>query len=248
MPLAHVIVDLAVRRLTAGPRAVGVVRGERVALLSENRPEWALADYATLCLGAQTVPLYPSLTAAQAAYILKHSGAKVAFVSTREQLAKLEEARASAPELRTLIVFDELADPGPDALSLRHVLEMGGRQHVSDADFRQEALRARPDDVATIIYTSGTTGDPKGVLLTHDNLHSNVRASLMEALEVSPSDVALSFLPLSHVLQRMVDYALFCAGVTIAYVPAIDQVTSALVQVKPTIAVSVFSCIETSAA
>jgi long-chain acyl-CoA synthetase len=238
-PIAHRELYDDVRRLTAGLRAIGVVRGDRCALLAENRPEWALADYAALCLGAQTVPLYPSLTAAQAGYILKHSGARLAFASSRAQLAKLQEARALAPELRTIVVFDELEDAAPDTLALPHVLELGGRQHAPEAEFREEALRARPEDVATIIYTSGTTGDPKGVMLTHDNLHSNVRAALMEALEVSASDTALSFLPLSHVLQRMVDYALFYAGVSIAYVPAIEQVQAALVQVQPTIAVSV---------
>jgi long-chain acyl-CoA synthetase len=238
-PTSHRELYDDVRRLAAGLRVLGVKRGDRCALLSENRPEWPLADYAALCLGAPTVPLYPSLTANQAAFILKHSGASVAFVSNREQLAKLQEARAQTPELRTIVVFDELQDAGADTLALRRVLELGGREHVPEAVFREEALRAQPDDIATVIYTSGTTGDPKGVMLTHDNLHSNVRASLMEALEVSARDVALSFLPLSHVLQRMVDYAFFYAGVTIAYVPAIEAVPAALVQVRPTIAVSV---------
>ncbi|HSJ14216.1 MAG TPA: long-chain fatty acid--CoA ligase [Longimicrobiales bacterium] len=238
-PIAHREFYDDVRRLAAGLRALGLARGDRCALLAENRPEWALADYAALCIGALTVPLYPSLTAAQAGYILRHSGATIAFASTRAQLAKLEEARPLAPELRTIIVFDEVEDGNTGTLALPHVLELGGRQRTPDADFRAEAQRARPDDTATVIYTSGTTGDPKGVMLTHDNLYTNVRASLMEALEVSPADIALSFLPLSHVLQRMVDYALFSAGASIAYVPAIEQVPAALVQVRPTIAVSV---------
>lgn len=237
-PISHAELYQEVRRLAAAVRGLGIERGDRCALISENRPEWPLADYALLCAGALCVPIYPTLGAAQLGYILKHSGTRLIFVSTAEQLAKVREARAHAPGLETIVMFDDV--PGAtDVIPLPELLERGAQQEPEDAVFRAEAERAQPDDAATIIYTSGTTGDPKGVVLTHQNLHSNIRAALMEALAVSPSDTALSFLPLSHVLQRMVDYALFYAGVSIAYVPAIDQVPAALKQVRPTIAVSV---------
>ena len=244
-PISHAELYERVKRLSAALRQLGLERGDRVAILSENRPEWPLADYAALCAGALTVPVYSTLTSPQVGYILRHSGARFAFVSTADQLAKIEEARAQCPALEQVIVMDEGVRSGGGVhssggiVSLREVLERGAAVEPADAEFRETAERARPEDVATLIYTSGTTGEPKGVMLTHDNLYANVRAALMEALAVSPSDVSLSFLPLSHVLQRMVDYALFYAGVSIAYVPAMDLVAQSLTEIRPTIAVSV---------
>ena len=237
-PISHAELYQGVKRLTAALRGLGIERGDRVAILSENRPEWALADYAGLCLGAITVPIYPTLTAPHVGYILRHSGARVVFVSTAEQLAKLREARAHAPAVELVVVLDEVP-AAEDVQLLRDVLERGAREEGGDAAFRDAAAVTRPDDLATLIYTSGTTGEPKGVMLTHYNLYANVRAALLEALAVSPADTSLSFLPLSHVLQRMVDYALFYAGVSIAYVPAMDLVAQSLTDIRPTLAVSV---------
>jgi long-chain acyl-CoA synthetase len=185
------------------------------------------------------VPLYPTLPAAQLAFIIRHAGCRVLFVSTSEQLAKALEARSGLPELERIVVFDEVTSGDPMVLTLRELLAHGARERWSEAEFRAEAQRARPSDVATLIYTSGTTGEPKGVMLTHANLHSNVLASTWHVLESDENDVALSFLPLSHVFQRMVDYLLFANGATLAYVPVIENVAQALEEVKPTIVAAV---------
>jgi long-chain acyl-CoA synthetase len=238
-PIPHREVVANVREIGAALRSFGLDRGDRVGLLSENRPEWAWADYALLCTGMLTVPLYPTLPAAQIGFILRHAGCRVLFVSTAEQLQKALEARASLPELERIIVFDDVPNDDPAVLTLRELLQVGATQEWGDAEFRAEAKRAQPGDVATLIYTSGTTGEPKGVMLTHRNIHSNVVASTRHVLQVTEEDVALSFLPLSHVFQRMVDYLIFANGTTIAYVPAIDMVAQALEEVRPTIAVAV---------
>jgi long-chain acyl-CoA synthetase len=236
-PISHRTVEERVRYLSQALAALGLERGDRVALLSENRWEWAITDYALLCSGALTVPVYPTLPANQVSHILRHSGAKFIFVSSEEQLAKVRELRSELPELQHSIVFDDVMS-GPDVMPFAALLEQGGTQPGTDTEFRIRAQQARPSDLATLIYTSGTTGTPKGVMLTHNNLHSNVIASL-PALPIGAADVALSFLPLSHVLQRMVDYAVFSVGVTIAHVPSIDNVSAAFTEVKPTLAVSV---------
>jgi long-chain acyl-CoA synthetase len=237
-PIPHREVLANVKAIGAALRADGLQRGDRIGLLSENRPEWAWVDYAALCTGLLNVPLYPTLPASQIGFILRHSGCRVLFVSTAEQLEKALEARAELPELERIIVFDEVATSG-SVITMREVLSHGRSQEWSDADFRAEAQRAQPEDVATLIYTSGTTGEPKGVMLTHRNLHSNVVAATKHVLQSTEADTALSFLPLSHVFQRMVDYLIFANGTSIAYVSVIDQVPQALQEVKPTLAVAV---------
>jgi long-chain acyl-CoA synthetase len=192
-----------------------------------------------LCTGILNVPLYPTLPAEQARQILEHSGARMMFVSTAEQLAKAREASAGLDVVERFVVFDETPSDDPRVMTMREILAFGRNQGRDEAEFRAEALRARPDDVATLIYTSGTTGQPKGVMLTHANLHSNVVASLKHVLATTEEDIALSFLPLSHVFQRMVDYAIFRSGTPIAYVPIIDNVPDALREVQPTIVCAV---------
>jgi long-chain acyl-CoA synthetase len=238
-PISHAELLANVRDIGAAVRSYGLGRGDRIGLLAENRPEWAWADYAALCTGMLTVPLYPTLPAAQVAFILRHSGCRLLFVSTAEQLVKALEARAELPELERIIVFDDVSSDDPAILPLRDVLAHGRSKQWSDAEFRAEARLAQPSDLATLIYTSGTTADPKGVMLTHANLHSNVVASTRHVLQTDHADTALSFLPLSHVFQRMVDYLLFANGTTIAYVPSVDRVAQALEEVKPTITVAV---------
>jgi long-chain acyl-CoA synthetase len=238
-PIAHTDVLGNVRQIAAALRAYGVQRGDRVALLAENRPEWAWADYALLCIGALTVPVYPTLPGPQAAFILRHAGCRTMFVSTQAQLDKILAVRNELPELERIILFDDGTSTAAGVQTLRAVMADGAAQNWSDTEFRAEAQRARPDDVATIVYTSGTTGEPKGVMLTHGNIHSNVVASIMHVLKTDEEDLTLSFLPLSHVLQRMVDYLFFASGITIAYVSVIEQVADALREVKPTIVVAV---------
>jgi long-chain acyl-CoA synthetase len=243
--LSHKEVEQRVTRLAAALNAMGVERGDRVALLSENRPEWSISDYACLGLGLTDAPLYPTLPANQIAYILNDCSAKVILVSSREQLQKILEIRADVPSLQHVIAFD---DPGgaEGVLSFADVLEQGQREIDAGnfTEFRERALSVGRDDLATLIYTSGTTGNPKGVMLTHYNLASNV-AGVSEhgILQTSPpigaGDVALSFLPLSHVFERMVDYFLWDLGVSIAYAESIEKVADNLQEVRPHIMVSV---------
>ncbi|MGH7555942.1 MAG: AMP-dependent synthetase/ligase, partial [Longimicrobiales bacterium] len=215
---------------------LGIRRGDRVAILSENRPEWPLADFALLCTGVLTVPVYPTLPANQVAHIIDHSGARLVFVSNAEQLEKLLEVRAELSKLEAIVSFETTDAIG--VLSLEALMARGRAAGGSENAFRVRALSARPDDVATVIYTSGTTGVPKGVMLTHNNVHSNVLAAV-GGFPISPADVSLSFLPLSHVFQRTVDFGLFTRGCTIAYVGSFDNVAKALPEVKPTVVVAV---------
>jgi long-chain acyl-CoA synthetase len=238
-PISHEQVLENVQAIAAALRAWGYTRGDHIAILAENRPEWAWCDYALLCSGMLTVPLYPTLPAGQARAILEHSGAKLIFVSTAEQLAKVREASAGLTGIERLIVFDEVATESEGVMSLSALIAFGRSRNVGEAEFRAEAQRAQAGDVATLIYTSGTTGEPKGVMLTHANLHSNVVASIEHVLEAEEGDVSLSFLPLSHVFQRMFDYAIFSCGTPIAYVPVMDHVADALAEVKPTIVAAV---------
>ncbi|MCA9737568.1 MAG: long-chain fatty acid--CoA ligase [Gemmatimonadota bacterium] len=226
-----------VRSVAASLRARGVGRGDRVALLSENRPEWALADYACLCVGAQDVPIYSTLLPEHVAYILRDSGAKAVFVSTTEQLDKVTSVRAECPDLQTVVIFDPPQSLPAGVQAWKDFVAAGGDGGTDDA-FREEALSARPEDVATLIYTSGTTGEPKGVMLTHGNLYTNVQASQV-ALRVGERETTLSFLPLSHVFQRMVDYLLFWRGCVIAYAHSIQTVAQDIKVVRPTLVVSV---------
>jgi long-chain acyl-CoA synthetase len=225
-----------------GLGALGLQRGDRAAILSPNRPEWAMADYACLTSGVIDVPVYSTLTAPQIAYILADAGARLVFVSDAAQLRKIEEVRAELPALEWIVVFDP---PPGEALSSGVVTWDGllsrGRSlepRRSPEAFRAEAFQAKPDDTATILYTSGTTGNPKGVMLTHRNLASNVHVS-KQVLPIDENDSTLSFLPLSHVFQRMVDYLLFGQGCVIAYARSLDTVPEDLRAVRPTIVVSV---------
>ncbi len=240
--LTHAELAQRVQRTGLALKRLGVRRGDRVAILSENRPGWLVADFACLAIGATDVPIYPTLPAGQIAYILKDSGAVAIFVSTAPQLAKILSIRAELPALRTVIAMDPPPDTaGADLAGLAAVYALGAEAEAAGegAHFRSEALAARPDDVATIIYTSGTTGDPKGVMLTHDNICSNVVSSL-EVLRLDAVDTSLSFLPLSHIFERMAGhYTMFHAGVAIHYAESIDTVAANLVEVRPTVVTSV---------
>ena len=219
---------------------LGIRRGDRVAILSENRPGWLVADFACLAIGAVDVPIYPTLPARQLVYILKDSGAAAIFVSTAPQLAKILEVREQVPGLKHVIAMDQDAT-GPGVLGLAELYRMGAEAEAAGAGrgFRDEALRAKPEDVATIIYTSGTTGDPKGVMLTHDNIWSNV-VNALAVLRLGPTDSCLSFLPLSHIFERMAGhYVMLHSGTAIHYAESIDTVPQNLVEVRPTVVLSV---------
>jgi long-chain acyl-CoA synthetase len=238
-PISHRTIADRVRHLVFGLKALGVTAGNRVAILSENRPEWAIADYACLMAGMTDVPIYPTLPADQIAYILRDSGAVAIFLSTKEQAAKIANVRSELPALQHVIVFDEDAATG-GAIRIAALEAKGAAAMTPDAaaQYREKALAVKPDDLATIIYTSGTTGEPKGAMLTHGNIASNVSA-VIDPLGISPGDTSLSFLPLSHIFERMVDYLMFAAGVSIAYVESMDTIAQNMKEVRPTIVVAV---------
>jgi long-chain acyl-CoA synthetase len=239
MPISSDAFLTAVEELSMGLRSLGLEKGDRVAILSENRPEWAYADLATLCAGAVDAPIYATLTAPQVLYILNDSGAKVVFVSTAAQLKKVQEVRAQAPMLRHVIRMEDA--PAPDTYSLEDVRVRGREALATDRGaVKKRADSVEPLDLATIIYTSGTTGDPKGVMLTHDNIASNVSASSRLFAGITSKDTALSFLPLCHVFERMGGhYLMLRHGVTIAYAESVDKVPANVLEVKPTIMLSV---------
>ena len=211
----------------------GVTRGDRVAILSENRPEWMMADFASLLLGAVTVPIYATLTAEQTAYILRDSSARVIFLSTELQLQKVLSIRQQTM-LEKMVVMD--ATESRDAVPVQELWAGSPRDRDPTPEAVGRAVTA--DDLATIIYTSGTTGTPKGVMLTHGNMASNLNCSLAE-FPVRPGDLSISFLPLSHVTARHVDLALLYRGVTLAHLPFVNQLPRALLELKPTFFVAV---------
>jgi len=238
-PISHSEVAGRVRHAARGLQSLGVRRGDRVAILSENRPEWALADYASLTAGLTDVPIYPTLPADQIAYILKDSGAVAIFVSDRAQAEKVKEIRGQLPALRTVIGFGDI--PALTNMSIAELEKRGaqGETAETNARYRAEALSVKPDDIATIIYTSGTTGEPKGVMLSHDNIYSNVAAT-RTAIPFDGRDVALSFLPLSHIFERMGGhYMMWATGTSIAYAESIDTVPINMQEARPTIVLSV---------
>jgi long-chain acyl-CoA synthetase len=212
----------------------GVGKGDRVAILSENRPEWTITDFAALALGAITVPVYATQTAEQTAFLLNDSGARVIAVSTKNQLEKVLSIQRHTPVERILVM---------DAVETAHAVHMQGLMLQGptevDPEFDARARSIRPDDLATIIYTSGTTGTPKGAMLTHGNMASNVACS-MEAFGFgTKEEVSVSFLPLSHVTARHVDFALLYRGVVLAYCPDIAKLAQALAEVQPNIFIAV---------
>jgi long-chain acyl-CoA synthetase len=238
VPISYRALHERVRAASLGLLDLGIAAGDRVAILSENRPEWAVIDYACLAALAVDVPIYPTLVPHQIAYLLNDSGATAVCVSTQAQLDKILEIRADVPALRWIIGFD--ADLTGDEVIPIEVLEARGRTAVSrHPAWRVNALAARPDDLATIIYTSGTTGEPKGVMLTHGNIASNVRAGCA-VLPISTRDECLSFLPLSHIFERMVGhYSMLEMGVVINYARSIDTVPQDLMTAQPTVVAAV---------
>lgn len=214
-------------------REWGIQKGDRVAILSENRPEWMIADFACVSSGIIDVPIYATLTAEQTLYLLQNSRARVVFVSTLEQLRKVQSIQTKT-SLEKIVVMDDVAEV--NVIPLWPLIH--GASTEADHDFDERAHQIKPEDLATLIYTSGTTGTSKGVMLSHGNLTACAIMASKQA-EWEPGDVYLSFLPLSHVTARHVDYVCYLDGVTIVYCAVFDQLPQMLQEAKPTIIVAV---------
>ena len=228
-----------VKSCALGLASLGIRPGDRIALLSENRPEWSIVDMAILSLGAINVPIYTTQAIEQIEYILSDSGAKAIFISNR-RLHKHARPALDKRAMEHLIFFEpEVADLVERGISLAE-MERRGREHAEQRPDAYEAYlqSVRPDDLATIIYTSGTTGEPKGVMLTHNNFMSNV-LSIAKGLPIGPSDVALSVLPLSHIFERAGFYVFAYCGVSVYYAASFDQVGENLREVAPTVMTAV---------
>jgi len=226
-----------VRRLAKALEGLGVERGVRVALMSENGPHWAAIDFATLCNGAVLVPIYPTLLPEQSSYIANDCGARVVFAETLSHLQGFLDNADKLPEVHHFVLIKGEA-PAGDKRVITYADLLAPVTSVDAAEFERKARSVQPDELATFVYTSGTTGQPKGVMLSHRNIVSNVVA----AMEVVPLDgrfTALSFLPLSHSFERTVDYCYFHQGCTIAYAESVAAVAQNLQEVKPQVFVSV---------
>jgi long-chain acyl-CoA synthetase len=234
-PVSGARVYQRVRAVAEAFTSWGIRKGDRIAILGENRWEWAIADFATLALGAVDVPIYPTLTADQTAVLLADSGARVAVVSTRAQYDKVAQTRAQT-DVERIVLMDE--EGTADAVLFSSLIGDADKKTDRDAAFDRGAYDVQPEDLATLIYTSGTTGEPKGVMLTHGNIASNINYSTAE-FGFLPTDSCISFLPLSHITARHLDYALYAQNVTVAYCPAFDKLPAALNSVRPTIVVAV---------
>jgi long-chain acyl-CoA synthetase len=237
-PISSDELRAAVEEISAGLRQLGVEKGDRVAIVSENRPEWAMADLATLCAGAVDAPVYPTLTVPQVFYILNDSDAKVAFVSAT-QAGKVREVREKLPFLNHVVSFDTPAAPG--CLSLDELRARGREVLAKDPRaVRTRAGEVHADDLATLIYTSGTTGEPKGVMLTHGNLVHNVVEAAKVFPQITSAWTCLSFLPLCHSFERTAGHNfMLYTGVTIAYAESVEKVPENMQEVRPHVMVSV---------
>lgn len=230
-----------IKYIALGLADLGVKAGDRIAIISENRPEWSLTDIAILSLRAVNVPIYTTQAVEQIRYILEDSGAKMLFVSGKKILRHAENAIQSVERLEKLIFFDADAVPEDDSRALDYqTLENRGREleKIDSQIFEDNLKQVEADDLATIIYTSGTTGEPKGVMLTHQNFITPI-IGVSKALPIKTSDRSLAVLPLSHIFERTVFYVLCSNGVSIYYCQAFDQLAAFLNEVRPTIMTAV---------
>jgi long-chain acyl-CoA synthetase len=237
VPISMAEFERRVRHLALGLRELGFAAGDKLCLLSENRPEWAVSDFAVLCSGGLTVPIYTTLTSEQSQYIIDDSDAKIVLVSSADLWRKIEPLRSRLPKVRHFISMESAAPDG--TLSLNEVLARGRAAEEKEPGlFQDMCARVKPDDEASLIYTSGTTGVPKGVILTHRNFLSNIQSAL-QIISFTERDTVLSFLPLSHVLERMVTFTYVYVGATIGYAESVETVAQNLLEVRPHIMVSV---------
>lgn len=229
-----------IRELSLGFNRFGFNQGDRVALVADSCPEWTIADLAILTAGAVTVPIYPTLAAGQTKGILADCAARLVIVSDETQAEKVRSVRSELPNLEAIVVIDQEAKcfKTENEHLLASVAKWGRDRLVSENGlenrFRDAVQSISPDAIATIIYTSGTTGEPKGVMLTHQNLLSNLRA-VSQVIPISSDDTALSFLPLSHSLERMVLYKYLYSGVTVAFAESLETIKRDLLAVRPTV-------------
>ena len=232
MPITYRHMALQVRSFGRGLIALGVQRKDHIALLSENRPEWAIADMSFAHIGAVNVATFPNSPSNQAEYIISDSGSKVIVVSGLTQLKKAVEIRNRNKHLK-IIAMDPPPDGTVDVVTFDEVIELGDASPETNTEFEKRVQSIQPDDWASIIYTSGTTGDPKGVILSHDNFVSNVEAA-REVLHFMPGEILLSFVPLNHVMGRLADHYLpLSTGSTIAYVESLLRLRQNLQEVTP---------------
>ncbi len=241
LPISSREFGVSVARIVRALYTWGIRGGDRIAILSENRPEWPMADMASLLLGAVTVPLYTTLTAEQIAFLLRDSGSRVVFVSSDQHLHKILSILPQIP-IERIVVMDPVEFTGDLAPYAGHCVTMNQIMLQGPMDLGRELeAQARsiiPDDLATIVYTSGTTGTSKGAMLTHGNIASNISCSML-GFDMKPGLVSVSFLPLCHITARHVDFALLYHGVTLAYCPFIDRLPQALQEVRPSLFVAV---------
>ena len=222
-----------VTNLAAGLVSIGVQKGDRVAILASNRPQWAYADYAIACLGGVSVTIYPTLTADSSAYILNDSKSKIIFVENAEQSEKVRSVESQIPTLEKVIVMDNDVSGGRNEIGFLELQNVGKEQE--DFDLLEKTTQVTQDDLLTLIYTSGTTGNPKGVMLTHKNLCTNIIGGL-SAIDVLDGDRFLSFLPLSHSFERMVGhFTSFWSGAEMAYAQSLETVAEDMIATSPTI-------------
>ena len=221
-----------VRTLASGLVALGVQKGDRIALISENRPEWAIADISLMQIGAINVAIFPTLPTSQVQYIVADSGSKIILISDKNQLAKALELKKALPRL-LIVTMDCDADTTNGVMTFDEVLKRGEAYPLNDLEYEQHWRSVKPSDWASIVYTSGTTGSPRGAILSHHNFASNVEAA-REVMNFHPGDVLLSFAPLNHVMGRLIDhYVPLNCGAAIAYVESLRQLRQNMIEVKP---------------
>lgn len=235
-PISSAQLYARVRALAAVFQAWGIQKGDRIALISENRWEWAVTDFAALAIGAVGVPLFPTLTADQTTYMLNDSGARIAVVSTKEQYEKLASIHEKTTSIERVVVMDSGDFSGAESFAA--LLADADKNLTRDEAFEAKLAEAQPEDLASIVYTSGTTGEPKGVMLTHNNLAQNANYTV-EHLDFNPTDSCISFLPLSHITARMLDYEMYANGCKLAYVARLDRLPAAMQTLKPSVLVAV---------
>jgi len=224
------------KSIAAGLHAIGVGPGERVAILSESRVEWTLTDAGSIFAGTIDVPIYPTLTPPQVRYILNDSGASVLFLANLEKFNELKDALGECPQVKHIVFFEPEGITGTEGLTLAQLEERG--QQLEPGHIDRTVATTKPDDLATIIYTSGTTGEPKGVMLTHSNLVSNLIDSSGH-LSFGEHDIALSVLPLSHVFERQAMYMYLNRGMAVYFAESLQTIGPNLREVRPTVLVGV---------
>jgi len=238
--ITHQELARRVKHAALGLWELGIKPGEHVAILSANRPEWAIADYACLTARCANAPIYPTLPAAQVLYLLQDSNARAVFVENLDQYEKVAAVRSQAPNIEYVIAFDAVEGmDGPGVMSFQELQQRGAAVEAKYPTYREDALAVDPSALATLIYTSGTTGPPKGVMLTHSNFCTNVISSL-KVLSIGPEDHCLSAAPLSHSFERMAGhYTMLHAGTMINYAESVEKIADGLLEIRPTIMIFV---------